>query len=653
MEKLITLTGWKQSMFLPCKKIVNSGLSVALMAALSFTLSSNVFSQQQGDGLHGYLGSRPTTTAATTYGDGFGMYAAIWPLIQTPISNFQIGLAGTWISPNNSDNKSTALCPVGTYARDNWEKERGPTYDGVFQTMEGSPGYWTWNKFHYGSPKFKMNSTPSCYDEEISTPCCSFYGSKLPDNVLGIAQIANHILIPPDGMPFQGSPAGELLGASYMALPLTKAYNDSHPVGDKSWTCFMNTTNFKGPLAYYLPENWAKISINYSFDDGRGLDARRAYTSISGGTLEINTVPKIVGTDNSGNKFYKIPKLQFAVDNQNRSILSKDVTLYNVSAIYNDVLAWRNGGSVPSGLFNMSGSTRPQMASGSVNYDQGGIPVKGINEKAKPMIFNGNDFGLQWSGTKTGAYASFPEYFRDSSGYRVAVNPSAVPASTGLLTAQFSKPSTTPSAYNVSLTGAWSTPGPKLGPYYAYLVDGSKVTYYWYRFIDQPVFQQYNFSKGKKDSLQALIESMHTNWTTTKNYMPTPSSGSLVTFDPALIVTPPKGYEIGYVPLVTRQEKNTSTTGIDNNMNQQSMINAYPNPNNGTFTLEIGFSDNGNYNLEVINVLGQIIYTESLNINNKNYNFSKQFNLGDLPKGIYIVKLSGNGINANKKIIME
>jgi hypothetical protein len=29
----------------------------------------------------------------------------------------------------------------------------------------------------------------------------------------------------------------------------------------------------------------------------------------------------------------------------------------------------------------------------------------------------------------------------------------------------------------------------------------------------------------------------------------------LVTLDPALIVTPPKGMEAGYVPIVTRQEK--------------------------------------------------------------------------------------------------
>ncbi len=36
--------------------------------------------------------------------------------------------------------------------------------------------------------------------------------------------------------------------------------------GERSWTLFLNSQNFKGPLAYYLPETWAKISKDYPFD---------------------------------------------------------------------------------------------------------------------------------------------------------------------------------------------------------------------------------------------------------------------------------------------------------------------------------------------------------------------------------------------------
>ncbi len=103
--------------------------------------------------------------------------------------------------------------------------------------------------------------------------------------------------------------------------------------------------------------------------------------------------------------------------------------------------------------------------------------------------------------------------------------------------------------------GAWAKPGPKLGPVTAKLVDGSVVTYAWYRFVDQPSFQQYAWSEEKKAKLQAFVEKLHANWPTDRDYMAPPSHGKLATLDPALLVTPPAGLEVGYVPIVTRQAR--------------------------------------------------------------------------------------------------
>ena len=47
---------------------------------------------------------------------------------------------------------------------------------------------------------------------------------------------------------------------------------------------------------------------------------------------------------------------------------------------------------------------------------------------------------------------------------------------------------------------------------------------------------------------------IHANWPIDRDYMAPPSSGELVILDTALLVTPPKGMEVGYVPIVTRQE---------------------------------------------------------------------------------------------------
>jgi len=89
------------------------------------------------------------------------------------------------------------------------------------------------------------------------------------------------------------------------------------------------------------------------------------------------------------------------------------------------------------------------------------------------------------------------------------------------------------------------------------LADGSRATYDWYHFIDQPSLRQDKnvWSDSMKPELQSLIEKIQENWTIDKDYMPAPRDGKpLVSLDPALIVTPPAGLEVGYVPIVTRQE---------------------------------------------------------------------------------------------------
>ena len=129
-----------------------------------------------------------------------------------------------------------------------------------------------------------------------------------------------------------------------------------------------------------------------------------------------------------------------------------------------------------------------------------------------------------------------------------------VPPETKLLAREFTlaKPG---APYTSPATGAWAQPGPKLGPFTAKLTDGSVATYSWYRFVDQPSFQQYNWSAEKKAKLQALVEKLHANWPTDRDYMEPPTRGKLVALDPALLVTPPPGLEVGYVPIVTHQEK--------------------------------------------------------------------------------------------------
>jgi hypothetical protein len=505
-------------------------------------------------GLHGYIGFSATRPPARSeYSVGMGFYSAVWPLIDQPLANFQIGLAGSWITPDNSDNKDKPLAPEGTLAR-KW-RERGPTWESVFQTVEGGLGYWAGNHFRYGPPKFSMNATPQCYDYEVGSPGWSFFYSNqaLPDNRLGIAQLSNRLLIPPDALPFQGNPNGQFLGYTWMALPFTDPTRADPPTGDQSWTCFLSAANFKGPIAYYIPETWSKIGklFSYPFIYGRGLDARPG--DMGGGAMEINTVPRFDAQDAHGVVYSKIPKLQFPVDGQGRAFLVQDVTYYSKAALYDAFKAWRNGGPGCSGRFDEKGAWKSKLTTRSTRYDQAGKKLNGVERVFDTTVFEGNVWGLEWFNSDISPKGLFPQYFKQVGEERVAVAAADVPAETQLLTQEF-KLARRGEPYTSPTTGAWSHPGPARGPFTVKLADGSLVTYSWYRFVDQPSFQQYDWSEEKKAALQALVEKIHANWPIDRDYMAPPSRGTLVTLDPALLVTPPEGLEVGYVPIVTHQE---------------------------------------------------------------------------------------------------
>ncbi|SPE60744.1 conserved hypothetical protein [Verrucomicrobia bacterium] len=505
------------------------------------------------EGLHGYIGFSATRPPVRSeYSSGMGFYSAVWPLLDQPLADFQIGLAGSWITPDNSDNKDQPLAPEGTLARA-W-KERGPTWDSVFQTVEGGLGYWAGNHFRYGPPKFSMNATPQCYDYEVGSPGWSFFYSKeaLPDNRLSIAQLSNRLLIPPDALPFQGNPNGQFLGYTWMALPFTDPESGDPPTGDQGWTCFLSAANFKGPIAFFIPETWSKIGklFKYPFIYGRGLDARPG--SMGGGAMEINTVPRFDSSDASGVVYSKIPRLQFPLDDQGRTLLVQDVTYYSKAALYDAFKAWRNAGPACSGRFDEKGAWKSTLATSTPRYDQAGKKMTGVELVFDTRVFEDNVWGLEWFKSDISPRGFFPQYYKHVRQERVAVAAAEVPAETGLLSQEF-KLATRGEPYTSPTTGAWSQPGPKRGPFTAKLADGSVVTYSWYRFVDQPSFQQYNWSEEKKAKLQAFVEKIHANWPTDRDYMAPLSRGALVTLDRALLVKPPEGLELGFVPIVTRQ----------------------------------------------------------------------------------------------------
>jgi hypothetical protein len=132
-----------------------------------------------------------------------------------------------------------------------------------------------------------------------------------------------------------------------------------------------------------------------------------------------------------------------------------------------------------------------------------------------------------------------------------------VPAALGLAELKFDQPKEKPpEPYDTpeAPESSFKKPGPVAGPFKAHLGDGSVVTYYWYRFADQPALLNADLTKEEREQMQVKVEKLHRSWTKDREYLAPPTVGQLADLDPAQLVTPPKGLEVGYVPIATRQE---------------------------------------------------------------------------------------------------
>ena len=95
----------------------------------------------------------------------------------------------------------------------------------------------------------------------------------------------------------------------------------------------------------------------------------------------------------------------------------------------------------------------------------------------------------------------------------------------------------------------------------------------------------------------------------------------------------------------------SSPLGISEN-NSIINFNAYPNPNNGMFTIDMTANKMDDYSLELYNSLGEIVYTEKLNQFVGDY--KKQLNISDLRKGIYFLNVrSSKERIGSKKICVQ
>jgi hypothetical protein len=85
---------------------------------------------------------------------------------------------------------------------------------------------------------------------------------------------------------------------------------------------------------------------------------------------------------------------------------------------------------------------------------------------------------------------------------------------------------------------------------------------------------------------------------------------------------------------------------IDNNI----ALNIYPNPNHGTFNIDVKYLKSSSLNIEIINSQGQVVYQSYItNIEN----FQNNLDISNFSKGIYLLKINNGGLIQTKKIIVQ
>lgn len=530
--------------------------AASLIASLVLGSTKSGFADEkpQQAEMAGYL-LVPHGRVPTTYDGGFSMYVAAWPLLKNyPGSNFQSGLFGTWM----------------------FAQFEGKKPEKHYSDIEGGLGWWRDTRFATETPKFIMGGVALNFSEWANGPGAGKGRDwKKPAGHYAIAQLSPWVLWPPDGLNLKQGTSGELFGYGYLPLPLTDPKKTTAgkdvPTGNHCWTLFVNSGNFKGPVTFFLPYFWSKASVEKPELAGLFLDSRPSDPN-KAVQMETQHIPAYISKDAKGESYARVAPTQFPGKGEGDVPLIHRITAYNKAALWDNVQSWFNGGKEATGEIDAKASITQNFESkGGATWQI--YPPNTPREKkvplawssfATPTALNETTYGYRWGKdavTKTDSLLTLPQYYRLTKDKKdkerwVVVKPEEVPAETGLAKVEFPKvpgsdkrPYVTPD----EPASSWKKPGPAAGPFQATMGDGSVVTYYWYRFADQPALQNADMTKEERETMQKRVEMLHRKWTKDREYLPPPTVGKLAELDPATLVTPPKGMEVGYVPIVTRQ----------------------------------------------------------------------------------------------------
>ena len=564
--------------------------SIAVLGFTALLFSNNILHSQVPASGSGFNYFERQWITDNSFGAGYSFYAAVWPIMeQYPgADNFQLGLPSTWLSTLPTGNEPSNF----------------------YTTIEGGLGWWRDTRFATETPKFIMGGVALNFSQWANGAGAGS-SANLPNGQrdwstsggkYGVAQLSKNLLWPPDGLNIEQGANGDFLGYGYHPLPLTdsldQTYGYNFATGNQCWTLFLNSTNFRGPTTFFIPTFWTETVLNDPSLEGLLLDSRPSDKNLAF-AIEYAESPALIGFDTNGDTYARVIPLNYPASSEDESKVIREISVFSKEAKWNQVENWFNGGVVPSTEFESLG--KEDIVFSVTSGVDGNITTQGTNTvdadidhapfAEKIMSLDQRSAGFKWDTTtisESNGMFVMPIFYKlnTSTNLWEPISESSVPSATGLLNTE---PSTTPRSELTYLTpkesdchlqdpqSPWNAPGPVAGPYTVSIGDGSKLTYYWYKFIDQPSIIHANLPEPIRQNLQNRVELIHSNWNSSDNYLPALSEGSLVGLDNGLIVEPPAGMEVGYVPIVTRQEKDPNAS-IEELSSNNSLINVYPNP---------------------------------------------------------------------------
>jgi len=529
-------------------RLIAIGLSSSVLAAAAGPPSNEL--------LAGYLIIPTAGRVDRSFNAGFSMYVAVWPLLRTyPGHRFQTGLPGTWM----------------------FAQYDGAAPKDMYSDVEGGLGWWTDTRFPTETPKFIMGGVGPNFSEIANGPGHGAGTWDQPRGLYGVAQLSPWLLFPPDGLNLQQGTCGQFLGFGYLTLPLSDAKPTTDgkdiPTGENCWTLFLNSANFKGPVAFFTPYFWSHCAVKDPRLAGQLLDSRSVDPNRQV-QMETQYIPCRIAHDSKGDSYARIAPTSFPRNSGDDSILVQQDTAYRKEALWDSVKAWFAGGSPSTGKIDAAGAASRSFNPGYATWEirleeadgtQGKAPLD-WGSFATAVTLDSKAYGYRWDHARAaidGRLVTLPEYYRLESGEDgkkakwAPVKADEVPEETGLRQMKWSRPSEArpePDTTPDDPKSCWKKPGPASGPFKAHLGDGTVVTYYWFRFADQPALQNAGLADSERERMQARVAKLQRAWPKNRDYLAPPKRGTLANIDPALIVRPPKGLEVGYVPIATRQE---------------------------------------------------------------------------------------------------